>query len=107
MNLLAVSKGHHQDSINKLFGFGQLDFGESRVQEALPKINELNDLNQLRWHFVGSLQRNKVRAVVKENRCIFRGFNVGKCNELVRVHSPVVASVERMDQITINNLNRR
>ena len=66
VNLLAVSKGHHQDSIRKLSGYGQFDFGESRLQEAIPKKNDLNDLNQLRWHFVGKLQKNKVRGVVKE-----------------------------------------
>ena len=66
VNLLAVSKGHDQESIRKLFGYGQLDFGESRLQEAIPKIHDLNDLNQLRWHFVGTLQKNKVRAVIKE-----------------------------------------
>ena len=42
---------------------GQCDFGESRVQEALPKQEELIDLN-LRWHFIGRLQSNKVRPVV-------------------------------------------
>ena len=66
VSLLAVSKGHHQESIRKLFGYGQLDFGESRLQEAIPKINELNDLNTLRWHFIGKLQKNKVRGVIKE-----------------------------------------
>ncbi len=66
VRLLAVSKGHSQESIRKLSGFGQLDFGESRLQEAVPKKNDLNDLKQLRWHFVGSLQKNKVRGVVKE-----------------------------------------
>ena len=66
VNLLAVSKGHVQESIRELFGYGQLDFGESRLQEAIPKKNALNDLEQLRWHFVGTLQKNKVRAVVKE-----------------------------------------
>ena len=43
---------------------GQCDFGESRVQEALPKQKELIDL-KLRWHFIGRLQSNKVRPVVK------------------------------------------
>ena len=43
---------------------GQSDFGESRVQEALPKQKELIDL-KLRWHFIGRLQSNKVRPVVK------------------------------------------
>ena len=66
VGVLAVSKGHHHESIRQLFGFGQLDFGESRLQEAIPKKLELNDLNQLRWHFVGTLQKNKVRGVVKE-----------------------------------------
>ncbi len=65
-SLLAVSKGHNQESIRKLYGYGQLDFGESRLQEAIPKKKDLNDLSQLRWHFVGKLQKNKVRGVVKE-----------------------------------------
>ena len=64
--MLAVSKGHSQGSIRKLSGYGQLDFGESRLQEAVPKKNELNDLKQLRWHFVGTLQKNKVRGVIRE-----------------------------------------
>ena len=66
VSLLAVSKGHKHESIRKLFGYGQFDFGESRLQEAIPKKIDLNDLTQLRWHFVGKLQKNKVRGVVKE-----------------------------------------
>ena len=66
VSLLAVSKGHHQESIRKLSDYGQLDFGESRLQEAIPKKNALADLSQLRWHFVGTLQKNKVRRVIKE-----------------------------------------
>ena len=66
VSLLAVSKGHVQSSIRKFSCYGQLDFGESRLQEAIPKKNDLNDLKELRWHFVGTLQKNKVRGVVKE-----------------------------------------
>ena len=64
VSLLAVSKGHHHESIRELFGYGQLDFGESRLQEAIPKKIDLYDLKQLRWHFVGRLQKNKVRDIV-------------------------------------------
>ncbi len=64
--LIAVSKGHNSECIRKLSGYGHLDFGESRLQEAIQKKNDLNDLNQLRWHFVGKLQKNKVRGVIKE-----------------------------------------
>ena len=66
VNLLAVSKGHSHDSIRKIFGYGQLNFGESRLQEAIPKKMDLHDLKQLRWHFIGTLQKNKVRGVVRE-----------------------------------------
>ena len=62
--LLAVSKGHPAESIRVLAGFGQVAFGESRLQEALPKLEQLSDL-ALQWHFIGRLQSNKVRAVVK------------------------------------------
>ena len=59
-----MSKGHPAESVRCVAKLGQCDFGESRVQEALPKQEELIDLN-LRWHFIGRLQSNKVRPVVK------------------------------------------
>ena len=62
--LLAVSKGHPAASVRCVADLGQCDFGESRVQEALPKQEELVDL-KLRWHFIGRLQSNKVRPVVR------------------------------------------
>ena len=62
--LLAVSKGHPASSVRCVAELGQCDFGESRVQEALPKQKALVDL-KLRWHFIGRLQSNKVRPVVK------------------------------------------
>ena len=65
VHLLAVSKGHPALAVRELAALGQVDFGESRVQEALPKQQDLNDLSGLRWHFIGRLQANKVRAVVR------------------------------------------
>lgn len=62
--LLAVSKGHPASSIRELAQLGQRAFGESRLQDALPKQEALADLD-LEWHFIGRLQSNKVRPVVK------------------------------------------
>jgi len=62
--LLAVSKGHPSTSIRALAQLGQRAFGESRLQEALPKQKDLGDLD-IDWHFIGRLQSNKVRSVVK------------------------------------------
>ena len=65
VKLLAVSKMQPASAVRELAACGQIDFGESRVQEALPKQEALADLTDLRWHFIGRLQANKVRAVVK------------------------------------------
>ena len=62
--LLAVSKGHPAASIQALAQLGQRAFGESRLQEALPKQELLAELG-LEWHFIGRLQSNKVRGVVR------------------------------------------
>lgn len=64
VHLLAVSKQHPPAAIRALAGAGQLDFGESYVQEALDKITVLRDLS-LTWHFIGQLQSNKTRAIAE------------------------------------------
>jgi len=64
--LLAVSKGHPASSIRELADAGQLSFGESRLQEATAKQQELADLSHLEWHFIGRLQANKVRPVLRQ-----------------------------------------
>ena len=64
--LLAVSKGHPASSIRALAQAGQRSFGESRLQEATGKQQELADGVDLDWHFIGRLQANKVRPVLKQ-----------------------------------------
>ena len=59
IELVAISKTHEADKVRAAFEAGQQLFGESRVQEARAKIPLLP--SALRWHFVGRLQRNKVR----------------------------------------------
>ena len=63
--LLAVSKGQPASAIRAAVAAGQRSFGESRLQEAVAKQTELADLEPLDWHFIGRLQANKVRPVLK------------------------------------------
>lgn len=63
VQLLAVSKKHSVEKIQSLIDVGQTLFGENYVQEALSKQNLLID-SSLSWHFIGTLQRNKVKDVV-------------------------------------------
>lgn len=62
VRLIAVSKTHPVDSLRAAFAAGQRDFGESTVQEALPKIAALAP-HDIEWHFVGHLQTNKAKFV--------------------------------------------
>jgi len=64
--LLAVSKGQPVSSIRALVALGQRSFGESRLQEASEKQQQLADLEPLDWHFIGRLQANKVRPVLRQ-----------------------------------------
>jgi hypothetical protein len=60
VRLVAVSKTYPVEQVRAAAAAGQRDFGENRVQEALPKIDGVADLS-LRWHLVGHLQSNKAR----------------------------------------------
>lgn len=59
VGLVAVSKTHPAERIQAAVEAGQTLFGESRVQEARAKIPLLS--SRLRWHFIGHLQKNKLR----------------------------------------------
>lgn len=60
--LLAVSKRQPVAALRALAAAGQSAFGENYLQEALPKMAALAELN-LSWHFIGRIQRNKTRDI--------------------------------------------
>ena len=61
ITLVAVSKTKSVDEIKAVYDLGHRDFGENRAQELAAKAPLLPD--DIRWHFVGSLQTNKVRMI--------------------------------------------
>jgi PLP dependent protein len=62
VELVAITKTHPAEKVREAVEAGQTLFGESRVQEARVKIPELS--SNIRWHFVGHLQKNKVRQAL-------------------------------------------
>ena len=62
--LLAVSKRKPADDIRSAYLSGQRAFGENYLQEALQKIQELQDLD-ISWHFIGAIQSNKTRSIAE------------------------------------------
>ncbi len=65
VNILAVSKGFKSQEIKTIQNIGQNDFGESKFQEAFEKKLILKELKQIKWHFIGRLQSNKIRKIVQ------------------------------------------
>jgi PLP dependent protein len=60
IRLVAISKTFPADYVRAAADLGHVDFGENKVQEALPKMDQTADL-PLRWHLVGHLQSNKAK----------------------------------------------
>ena len=62
VNLVAVSKYHPIEQLKEAYTAGQRLFGESHAQELVVKAPQMPD--DVQWHFIGHLQRNKVRAIM-------------------------------------------
>lgn len=65
VQLLAVSKTHPSQSLRQMYQAGQRSFGENYLQEAMTKIDELQDL-EIEWHFIGHVQRNKTKHLAEK-----------------------------------------
>lgn len=63
--LLAVSKTHPSEMLSEMYMAGQRAFGENYLQEALDKIEALQDLD-IEWHFIGHVQRNKTKHLAEK-----------------------------------------
>jgi len=60
--LVCVSKYHTIEEVEQVYGMGQRDFGENRVQDLLLKAEALP--KDIKWHLLGHLQTNKVKQIV-------------------------------------------
>ena len=73
VELVAITKNHPAEVVAELVDLGHRQFGENRDQEASPKSARLAELRpdaNSTWHFVGQLQSNKVKSVLKYARVI-------------------------------------
>ena len=65
VRLVVVSKQQSVEKMKEAYGFGIRDFAENRLQEALEKQEKLKEYNDISWHFIGHLQANKAKKVLK------------------------------------------
>ena len=74
VKIVAISKYSTSDEIKALYEIGQRAFGENKVQDLRAKSDELEEL-PLEWHFVGTLQKNKINNLLDINPSLFHSLD--------------------------------
>jgi PLP dependent protein len=100
--LMAVSKGHPSAAIREAYAAGQRDFGESYAQELVVKAVELADLTDLRFHFIGGLQRNKARDVARLAASVHAVDRLSLAEELSRRASQADRSIRIYLEVNVS-----
>lgn len=90
--LIAVSKNHPVDAIKAAYDLGLTEFGESRLQEALPKIEAMR--NDVAWHYVGKLQSNKAKKAAQYFDVIHTIESEGQLKEIDKAGRRIQAFIE-------------
>jgi PLP dependent protein len=65
VELVAITKQIGTDAMREAYGAGIRNFGENRLGEALAKQEQLQDLTDVTWHFIGHIQKNKARKIIE------------------------------------------
>ena len=89
ISLVAVSKGQPKEKILKLYDEGHRDFGENFLQELTDKKAQLP--NDIRWHFLGNIQSNKLFKIV-EYADIIHSISRYKIYEILVNHLPKIST---------------
>ena len=98
VRLVAVGKGFSAAEIALAATAGVTDFGENRVQEALPKMASLPGLS---WHMIGQLQRNKCRTAAGRFQCIHTVDRLDLAESLQRAAEQAGAVQDVLVQVSL------
>ena len=110
VTLIAVSKTNPAEAVREAYAAGQLDFGENKAQEMVAKKAECPE--DIRWHFIGNLQKNKVKYVVGNAVMIHSVSSVPLAAEIERIAAKkeltvsVLAEVNIADEATKHGIGR-
>ncbi|MFK4789560.1 YggS family pyridoxal phosphate-dependent enzyme [Microbacterium sp. ZW T5_56] len=85
---IVVTKFHPAALVRDLAGLGVRDVGENRQQELTAKRDEVADLSDLRWHFIGQAQTNKARQV-RAASCVVHSVDRPRLADALHAAAPV------------------
>jgi len=97
--LVAVSKTKPNEDVSELYNIGQRDFGENYVQELLKKHEELPQ--DIRWHFIGHLQSNKVKQIAPFVHLIHGVDSIKLLQEIDKVGAKLQKKINCLLQVHI------
>jgi pyridoxal phosphate enzyme (YggS family) len=103
VRLLAVSKFHSVELIRAAYALGQREFGENYAQELATKADQLADLPELRFRFIGALQRNKIKLLAPLGCAIETLSNVKSAQALHKHAAELGRVLEVMIQVNVSN----
>ena len=110
VTLIAVSKTNPAEAVREAFDAGQRDFGENKAQEMVAKKEACPE--EIRWHFIGNLQKNKVKYVVGNAVMIHSVSSVPLAEEIEKcaakkgVKVSVLAEVNIAEEETKHGIGR-
>lgn len=99
VKLLAVSKTKPLEELEEAYSAGMRDFGENKVQELVKKSESFHD--DVRWHFIGQLQSNKVKYLVDKVCLIHSLSSTSLLNEIERIFGKANKVANTLIQINI------
>ena len=70
VTLVAASKYIDASEMEKMYRLGVHNFGENRVDAFLEKYDQLQKYSDIKWHFIGHLQRNKCKEIINKIDCL-------------------------------------
>ena len=101
VRLIGVTKQVSVQNIRAAYFAGIRDFGESRIQEAIEKQTQLQDLPDIKWHFIGHLQSNKAQKALEHFQVIHSLDNLKLAQRLNRLAEEISIQPEVLLQIKI------
>jgi pyridoxal phosphate enzyme (YggS family) len=103
VHLLAVSKTRPPEEIRTAYNAGQRAFGENYVQEALDKVDKLQGLDAIEWHFIGPIQSNKTRQIAEVFAWVHSVDRLKIAQRLNDQRAPSLPPLNICLQVNINN----
>ncbi|MGV8983759.1 YggS family pyridoxal phosphate-dependent enzyme [Clostridium sp.] len=105
VTLVCVSKTRQMNEIKEAYAAGARDFGENKVQELMEKYDNIGP--GVRWHFIGHLQRNKVKYIVGKVYLIHSLDSIRLLKEIEKQYGAEDEIASLLIQVNIGNENSK